>query len=411
MTILEQGQAQVSTSLSLDLPIWADSTPLVIEEHNDGTATPVILNYQPVGTGLSGKNLLTQDELTAGIIASYVNYGYNYQWAYNRVHNTLNAGGTVCNPTGDMCMTSSGAVNNSVATNSILAMQAGFQSAFGGSSKTQEIDKISVTPGTKRFKVYCSNADASSLRVTIDGCAFTETYTPAAQVITGVDINQRTGDLVDTGPIGVYQGPSSTLTVNTLAMIGRVYTPVYESITWNGDCRHSLKFPYDSPYISLVGATYFYDKFGAQVPAPVYYQNRGEFIASTDCYGSMIVQYSPGVNIYQVVFDLGDSKPATDAAKNLWLQGELKAAANLTPLMLMVMAPRKSVVGMFQRNFTPPSPPGLDNISVTEVPGNRSESVSQIPFGSGILSVHTVTGIGLQDANGRTLQMKFLTGG
>lgn len=387
MHILPVGSIQVETDLNIDIQIWESSYPMTIEEHPSVQASPVKIMYSPMGTGLSGGK--TSRQLLIEAIASDQSsrFGDDYKAVLAQTqYNADNFG--VYSMDGF-----------------IHVLPLSLNSSTG--SVSDRIQTIQTQPGTKFIRVYCSNNDSSSLVVKLGGEAFSELYTPPATIINGAPTIDSNGDLHESGPIGVYQPDAQRITTNTIRFVSRERTTVYESITWNGDVRHSLKYPYDNPDVSLIGATNFYDKFGNLVVSPGYNKLRGEFIASTDCYGAYIVKYDPFVSVFSINYELADDANGVYAAKANWLNGAF-SKTGLTPIYVIAVARDKSSVSAFQREFTPSAPPVVDNIDVSEVAGTRKEVVTTSPFGSGNLEIHNIIGIGCQDSNGRTFQLRLM---
>ncbi|MBF0154536.1 MAG: hypothetical protein HQL64_12410, partial [Magnetococcales bacterium] len=226
-----------------------------------------------------------------------------------------------------------------------------------------------VTPGRKRIKVYCPAEVMSSIRIIVDNgeTTFREvrrveqyvTWTEPIRYYFGMSLR---GDTPNTHyRIDVTEEIVETL-VNKAVLIGRRYEPIVEAITWTGEVRKRLRYPYDHPGVEIIQQTIFRDKSGAVVPAPQYDPVKAEFFTGQEAFGAVVVRYSPGFALYEILYDTGQLVASTQLFEEMqraWMFGDI-TKAEVPPVRLIALSDRKAVTGSFERKIWPQ---GLINVS------------------------------------------------
>ncbi|MBF0341469.1 MAG: hypothetical protein HQL95_10985 [Magnetococcales bacterium] len=226
-----------------------------------------------------------------------------------------------------------------------------------------------VAPGRKRIKVYCPTDVMPAIRIIVDNgeTTFREvrrveelvTWTERNHYYYGMSLR---GDTPNTRyRIDVTEEIVDT-PVNKAVLIGRRYEPVVEAITWTGEVRKRLRYPYDHPGVEIIQQTTFRDKSGAIVPTPSYDPLKAEFYTEKESFGAVVVRYSPGFALYEIIYDTGQQVASTQLFEEMqraWMFGDI-TKVEVPPVRLIALSDRKAVTGSFERKIWPQ---GLINVS------------------------------------------------
>jgi hypothetical protein len=289
-----------------------------------------------------------------------------------------------------------------------IYLQSAVAAIITSSSKKKEGDATSIsplekmiTPGRKRIKVFCSQADAPFVRIFVDNGE--KQYSHIEIVMNGYQVPGS--NMGVTGftfgsvppPRWVVEWISTVVTAlaNRAVLIGRLSAPITEAINWTGDQRKRLRYFYDRPSVAILQSTIFRDKTGAEIPAPVYDQERGEFHTTDLAYGAIVVRYSPEFSLYEVLYDTGKPVASTELWEEMqraWAFGNIKNAS-VPPVRLYALSQLKATTASFERTFWPPGYPvakygtpnsawnniDLSKHNLTAKPGDRvsTETVNQ----------------------------------
>ncbi|MFN3077522.1 MAG: hypothetical protein ABT940_11690 [Alphaproteobacteria bacterium] len=202
----------------------------------------------------------------------------------------------------------------------------------------------SALNGLKRIKLFCSQADAVGLQI-FDGSAT----------------------------------PSSGSKDVTVTVLGRRADPVTETLSWSGEVARKLRWHYDAPTVEVAYQTGFRDRAGNFVAAPRYDQTRGEFCASCEAFGALLVRYQPEYTLLQVEYGNGSAVASPEmfkAMQDAWRSGDV-TTAEIPPVRVFVIAGGKAAECSFPREFWPKSDPGV-SYSVVVAKDDSSEKKSEV---------------------------------
>ncbi|MBF0341455.1 MAG: hypothetical protein HQL95_10915, partial [Magnetococcales bacterium] len=107
------------------------------------------------------------------------------------------------------------------------------------------------------------------------------------------------------------------------------YEPVVEAITWTGEVRKRLRYPYDHPGVEIIQQTTFRDRSGAVVPSPRYDPVKAEFYTEKEAFGGIVVRYSSGFALYEILYDTGQLVASTQLFEEMqrsWMFGNITYA-------------------------------------------------------------------------------------
>ena len=221
--------------------------------------------------------------------------------------------------------------------------------------------KKMISPGRKRIKIFCSLADVPHIQIFVDNGEKKYSHIEVVQHWTktpgsNMDVSGFTfGSVPMPQFVAEYTSTVVTAKANFAAPIARLSAPITEAINWTGEVRKRLKYPYDQPSVEILQQTVFRDKSGGVIPPPVYDQERGEFFTTNEATGALVVRYSPGFSVFEVVYDTGEpvASPALwEEMKRAWTFGSIKTAA-VPPVRLVAMSNKKATTASFERMFWP----------------------------------------------------------
>ncbi|MBF0143048.1 MAG: hypothetical protein HQL59_06270 [Magnetococcales bacterium] len=309
-------------------------------------------------------------------------------------------------------------------------MQAwGLASWQGSATGFEPLEKM-LAPGQKRVKVYCSAADAPSIKILVDNGEATFTHTEVKWRAVAV-----AGPFPNWGPFFTHTVPSAswrwekveiphTLPINTATLVGRRFDPLVEAITWSGEIRKRLRYNYDNPAIEIIQKTLFRNRQGAIMPDPVYDPDKGEFHTSGEATGAIVVRYSPGYSLYNIAYDTGKAIASPELfaeMKQAWIFGDIKKA-EIPPVRLIALSRNKAVTASFARSFWPEGFPRAQyvaratetewNDNWVEVAGTRESVVTRLFLDANdpeaFVDIETITYIEGRDDHGRTFRLRML---
>ncbi|ABK43786.1 hypothetical protein Mmc1_1275 [Magnetococcus marinus MC-1] len=174
-----------------------------------------------------------------------------------------------------------------------------------------------IEPGKKRVKLYCSKRVAATARLIISG--------------------------------------------GEARLIGRRSETVVETITWSKEHTKQLRWLYDHPVLEIIEQTSFRNKQGDLVTPPRYDRQRGAFHASQEVIGALVVRYTVGFSLYEIIY--GNGEESVSAAQfvemqNAWQSGNVESA-EIPPVRIIALSDWHATQASFPRKFWPSGAPSV----------------------------------------------------
>ncbi|MBF0148408.1 MAG: hypothetical protein HQL85_19820 [Magnetococcales bacterium] len=303
----------------------------------------------------------------------------------------------------------------------------GLATSKGASTRIEsEILEKMLVPGEKRIKVYCSNADALSVRIIVDNGEKVVEYSEYQwESSTTSSLGSHCCGSVKPDQYRLERKEiKRTAKVNTAYPLGRRYDPVVEALTWSGEVTKRLRYFYDSPQVEIMQKTVFRDRNGVVLPDPVYDPQRGTFSTRGEAIGALVVRYSPGYSLYRIMYDTGKEVASPELwgeMKLAWVFGDIKKA-EVPPVRLIALSNKAAVTASFARSFFPEGFPRIEfskdteedlwKDEWTETQGTRESTTERIDFTEDdpdpFVEIESFSKVELQDENGRRWIMRLL---
>ena len=137
--------------------------------------------------------------------------------------------------------------------------------------------------------------------------------------------------------------------------LGRRQEPLVETLSWNQEESHRLRFFYDQPTVRILEKTLFFDDDGEETSPPEYTPSQGTFRHVQKVTGSMVVEYYPGFSLYEIEYDTGEEQMTEKAfreVKRAWLAGNIRDAV-IPAVRVMALNGKSATQLSFQRAFWP----------------------------------------------------------
>ncbi len=237
-----------------------------------------------------------------------------------------------------------------------------------------------VEPGSRRIKIYCSQATAASLKVFVDNSSGSLTVSKPAwkKATVNPTANARDTQFGLARPAnwkGTLETRTSEAGTGTASTTGRRGSAIKETLLWSGETRKTLRYNYDRPSATIMHRSTFFNRAGDRIPAPVYDQDAGAFFTQEEAFGFLVVEYHPGYTIVTVSYGNGwdMAEPGVfEAMQTAWARGDV-TTAQIPPVQVLVISDSAAVLTSFRREFWPKGCPG---VTITGLPGLDEESDS-----------------------------------
>lgn len=170
---------------------------------------------------------------------------------------------------------------------------------------------IQELPGRKRIRLYCSGQAASQTKLLVQG---------------GTPIH-----------------------------LGRRAEPLIETLVWVRASSKRLRYFHDNPTVRIIDHTRFYDNRGEPCPLPEYDAGSGSFRHAREVTGALVVEYTPGFSLYEIVYDTGESQLPAAWFREMqlaWLAGNIQDAT-IPTVQVIAIGPHRADQLAFSRDFWP----------------------------------------------------------
>lgn len=298
-----------------------------------------------------------------------------------------------------------------------------------GAGIDSDILEKMLVPGEKRIKVYCSQADALSVKLIVDNGEKTFEYSEYQWETSKISAfgTHCCGSVKPDQYQQTWKEIKRMVKANTSISLGRRYDPIVEALTWSGEVTKRLRYFYDNPQVEIMQKTVFRDRKGNILPDPVYNPQRGTFSTSGEAIGAIVVRYKPGYSLYRIVYDTGKDVASPELwaeMKMAWIFGDIHKA-EVPPVRLIAMSDKAAVTGSFQRDYFPSGFPKVTFASNTsnddgddewvEVAGTRETVTTRLQLDEEdpdvYVDIEKITYIEGMDDDGKTFRLRMLNDG
>lgn len=235
-----------------------------------------------------------------------------------------------------------------------------------------------ITPGTRRLRIFCPKRLRPGLRLQCNGQA---------------------------------------------KRIGARRTSIQEAVQFQGSRQQRLRFPYDRPSPTVEYQSAFLDSSGKTTKSlPKYDPRLGGYVSDQDVTGAMVVSYEVEYGLWEISYDSGRSGARNNTAwrkmQEAWMTG---APLTLPPLTVIVTTGHLAQLVSFQREVMPRQAQsefawskvdgGWSGV-FTEKPGTRKTETVSVKSSDGMFSVpvRRTTSYQMASENGQAVTMNFLSG-
>ncbi|MBF0310534.1 MAG: hypothetical protein HQL56_13495 [Magnetococcales bacterium] len=260
---------------------------------------------------------------------------------------------------------------------------------------------------------YFNDSNYSPLRMVAPGVKRVKLYCPA-QLGDGVTFRIDSGEYVFSTPEippGFFTPPmpgGTRVPINRAKPLGRRREKVVEGVEFSGEVRKALRWPYGEPDCLTLGEWPFFSAKGEPMPTPRYDRQRGEFFATGETFGALLVEYWTEYSLFEFYYDTGE-KIASSAQfrcmQDAWICGSIEAT-EVPPVRIMaISATGRIASGKVARRFNPGGVPSV------QVRDSRIKEGAKAPANQVLVEDKsrrkTVT-VPILDANGQSTGNDFI---
>ncbi|MBF0369470.1 MAG: hypothetical protein HQL52_08450 [Magnetococcales bacterium] len=130
---------------------------------------------------------------------------------------------------------------------------------------------------------------------------------------------------------------------------------ITETLIFRRARSQQLVYHYDSPSVSIIDSTDFYDNDGQKTLAPTYFSDRGEYYSAQEVTGALVVEYSPKYTLYEISYGTGEDQCSKEQWREMqfaWLTGNVNDA-QIPPVTVLALTKYHAVSASLSRKFWP----------------------------------------------------------
>lgn len=225
--------------------------------------------------------------------------------------------------------------------------------------------------GYDMIKIYCDKNTNDNLTIYIDdeiysAVNYSNCYAPTEIETTSAGITIKPPEYYvnpagQIAPRSWFDGIApNTVDKTKIILADKVYAKArltetqYESIVFNNETKKQIQFPYDSPKVTILYQSDFFDKNTKVIATPHYDARDCTFVSQVPCYGSFFITYEASVTGIQFYYD-GGRNYLTDAdIKRIceeWIISSDIPQGLLPKIQVMIRTPFQTEVVQLEREL------------------------------------------------------------